>query len=72
VLGVVIRGVKKHYVNVKTEQTLSALWQGNEHCRSLGRTAQDLASLFVSHFVIPYMLNIHTSVTYKRTKRKRV
>jgi len=29
VLGVVVRGVKKHYVNVKTEQTLSTLQPRN-------------------------------------------
>jgi len=29
VLGVVVRGTKKHYVNVKTEQTLSTLWLRN-------------------------------------------
>jgi len=53
VLGVVVRGVKKHYVNIKTEQTLSTLL-----VPSLGRTAQDLTSSFVSYFVIPYTLNI--------------
>jgi len=29
VLGVVVRGAKKHYVNVKSEQTLSTLWSRN-------------------------------------------
>jgi len=29
VLGVVVRGAKKHYVNVKTEQTLSTLQPTN-------------------------------------------
>jgi len=29
ILGVVVRGAKKHYVNVKTEQTLSTLQPRN-------------------------------------------
>jgi len=45
VLGVVVRGAKKHYVNIKTEQTLSTLWPRNQHHRSLGSTTRDLALL---------------------------
>jgi len=42
VLGVVVRGSRKHYVNSTTEKNLSALRPRN--CRSLGCTAQGLAA----------------------------
>jgi len=52
VLGVVVRGAKKHYVNVKLEKTLSTLQPRNQHCRSLGRTAQDLVLLTCKSFFL--------------------